>query len=221
MQRSSYGRSDGTATARLLATRTAQPGLEKRTARLTCVEGPLKLSLVRRIVEIVPGDQTFRNDIRYTTGHKQANKYANLIYIYGIADPRDHLIRYVGKTECSLGMRLSWHLKRPVNWRMGVWLKSLAELCVRPEIAVIELCRRNAWEAREAHWIRKLRENLLNISPGEPIPEKTRPLGRNGRRTMRIAKLEAIEIADRSGPVKVLTRDEISSLFPGSAVSKA
>jgi len=62
-------------------------------------------------------------DMHYTTSYKPVSRYANLVYIYGLADPRDHLIRYVGKTQCSLWTRLEGHLKRPVNWKMRRWLK--------------------------------------------------------------------------------------------------
>jgi hypothetical protein len=153
------------------------------------------------------------SDMFYTTTYKPVSRYANLIYIYGLADPRDHLIRYVGKTQCSLATRMEGHLKKPVNWRMHRWLKDLQWLGILPEIVAIEVCRSSEWEVREALWIRKLRDNLLNISPGEPAPEKTRPLGRGGRRTLRRAKMEALDVAEKSGPVRTLSREEIAAIY--------
>lgn len=168
------------------------------------------------MVEIVLPSAVVRKPVggvQFATSYKTTTKYGNSVYIYGIADPRDHLIRYVGKTQCSLATRLEGHLKRPVNWRMRQWLRSLQRDGIGPEIVAIEVCRWFEWEVREAHWIRTLRENLLNISPGEPPPERTRNLGKSARRTIRRAKMVAMEIAEKSGPVRHLSREEIASIY--------
>ena len=37
------------------------------------------------------------------------------IKIYGLQDPRDELIKYIGKTESDLDYRLKQHLREKVN----------------------------------------------------------------------------------------------------------
>jgi hypothetical protein len=90
------------------------------------------------------------------------------VYIYGLADPRDHVIRYVGKTSLPLGARLDWHMKEPTNQRMAEWLCELEWKGIRPEIAVLEICHVTKWENTERMWIARLRavSSMLNVEPG-------------------------------------------------------
>ena len=154
-----------------------------------------------------------KRDIRYTTAFKMRKRCPGMVFIYGLADPRDHLIRYVGKTQCRLETRLEGHLKRPVSRGMRSWLSSLQRVGIVPEIVPIEVCRKFEWELRESHWIGKLKENLLNVSPGELPPAETRTLGKGAMKTLRRARLAAVEIAALSGPVRILTREEIEAEY--------
>lgn len=75
--------------------------------------------------------------------------------IYGLVDPRDNELRYVGKTILSLNDRLTIHrtdarkgLKRHVcNWIRSLWREGL-----EPEIFEIESVEEN-WVEQEQFWI--------------------------------------------------------------------
>jgi hypothetical protein len=108
-------------------------------------------------------------DSRLTTAHRgPCDKGPDQVYIYGLADPRDHVIRYVGKTCGGLGHRLDWHIREPTNRGMAEWLGGLWLCGVRPEIAVLEVCHCAKWEASERSWIARLRKvsSLLNVEDG-------------------------------------------------------
>jgi hypothetical protein len=120
--------------------------------------------------------------------------------IYGIADPRDHLIRYVGQTCKPVRVRLREHMKSPVGATMKVWLESLQQAGVDPEIVVMEWC--NNWHFCEKKWIARLRAvgSLLNVTDG----------GVRGRHRSTANRIRCI-----GGPVKVFTKEEIADLHMG------
>jgi len=108
-------------------------------------------------------------DSRLTTSYrKPCDKGQDQVYIYGIADPRDHVIRYVGKTSMHPGARLDWHMREPTNRRMGEWLYGLDMAGIRPEIAVLEICHVSKWQQSERSWIARMRNvsELLNVEDG-------------------------------------------------------
>jgi hypothetical protein len=108
-------------------------------------------------------------DSRLTTSYRgPCDKGPDQVYIYGLADPRDHEIRYVGKTSLELGARLDWHIKEPTNRGMAEWLGTLWLCGIRPEIAVLEVCHVTSWEKSERSWIARLRKvgRMLNIEDG-------------------------------------------------------
>jgi hypothetical protein len=108
-------------------------------------------------------------DSRLTTSYRgPCDKGPDQVYIYGLADPRDHAIRYVGKTGLELGARLDWHIKEPTNRGMAEWLGSLWLCGIRPEIAVLEICHVSKWENAERVWIARMRRvgPLLNVEHG-------------------------------------------------------
>lgn len=82
--------------------------------------------------------------------------------MYALVDAQDR-IRYVGKTVCELDVRLAWHLSKPTNWRMRLWLR--AEL---PTIRLITFARRRDVDRAEVWWIAwcRARGRLLNVDPG-------------------------------------------------------
>jgi GIY-YIG catalytic domain len=88
--------------------------------------------------------------------------------VYALADPRDHRIRYVGKTQRTARQRLNGHVgdaRRGVRKAAVVnWVGSLLAEGVTPEALVLEHVRAcdDAYE-REQIWIRRLRcDRLLN-----------------------------------------------------------
>lgn len=61
--------------------------------------------------------------------------------IYGLFDPRDGQLRYVGKTRLTLKRRLSYHLTphdlRSNTWKNN-WLRQLLSLGLKPQIDLFE-----------------------------------------------------------------------------------
>jgi len=88
-------------------------------------------------------------------------------FIYALIDPRDRLIRYVGKAVNPY-RRVNGH-------RRGIWLEKhdyktnwLRELGVRPDVIILEAVGAD-WEERERFWIQSVKgrgHNLTNWTPG-------------------------------------------------------
>lgn len=89
------------------------------------------------------------------------------VIIYGLIDPRNNQIRYVGKTIQSLRVRLRNHItdKPKNNTYKYNWIQSLLKDGLEPNIFEIERCRQDTWVEREKHWISKI-ENLTNLTTG-------------------------------------------------------
>jgi len=95
------------------------------------------------------------------------------ILIYGLFDPRDGTLRYVGKTARSLDVRQSRHLQEA---RAGTpthlynWWRLLGNLGLKPEIAEIDTVQAGSdWVEAEQFWIAYFRFvgcDLLNVSIG-------------------------------------------------------
>jgi len=127
--------------------------------------------------------------------------------IYGIADPRDHVIRYVGKTSRAVVERLGEHELKPSNKNVGEWLRGLRAQGVSAEVIVLETCPRTHWQDREIYWIAKLRKEhrLLNIAKGGKFYGP--PKGDIAHRASMAFHRRAIA---RSGPVKIFTPEEVA-----------
>lgn len=85
--------------------------------------------------------------------------------IYGLADPADNRIRYVGKTKNTLSHRRSEHItyakrKKGLNPRT-VWINEVLARGVKPEIVLLEKCAKENWRERERHWA-SLYKDLVN-----------------------------------------------------------
>jgi hypothetical protein len=90
-------------------------------------------------------------------------------FIYGLQDPRDGLIYYVGKTDNPM-RRMSQHIAgREINEQKSSWLNSLLEDGLRPELVILEKVTRTDWERKEIYWIDHGHKNgwpLTNIQSG-------------------------------------------------------
>jgi hypothetical protein len=94
--------------------------------------------------------------------------------IYGLVDPRDGQLRYVGKTEGSLRVRLNHHVHRALRQRTntykGAWVRSVLRDGLRPDIVELEACpgHDDLVEAEQwhiAYW-RSLGCRLTNLTAG-------------------------------------------------------
>jgi hypothetical protein len=99
-------------------------------------------------------------------------------YIYGLIDPRDYKVRYVGKTSQRIDRRLEHHLgqaRRGKNTRpVYQWLRALAPL--RPWVVCLEIVDcptvpastehgTNLAESTETKWIMRLRREVYQRLP--------------------------------------------------------
>ena len=81
-------------------------------------------------------------------------------FIYGLRDPRDSQIRYVGKAN-DPAQRLRQHRSSAKggkeNPHSSAWLKSLLDGGHKPELVLLEEVSRHRWEEAEQAWIQYLR----------------------------------------------------------------
>jgi len=103
------------------------------------------------------------------------------VYIYGLYDPRNGYLRYIGKA-INLKVRLALHLSETKNTHKNQWLAQLKSLRLVPEMRVLETIENSDdldWQERERWWIKCARES------GEAGP---RIIRRTPRGTIRRAK---------------------------------
>jgi hypothetical protein len=89
------------------------------------------------------------------------------IKIYGLVDPIDNKIRYVGKTRNTLSYRLEQHYRGSQENKTPKmkWINNLKEENLKPLIIELEKCDENNWIERERYWINKLND-LTNSTAG-------------------------------------------------------
>ena len=92
------------------------------------------------------------------------------MFIYGLYSTEDEdIIKYVGKTKCSLSKRLSEHLngalKRKCKTHKDNWIRKTYKNGYEIKIKLIEECSDNIWEEREKYWIKEI-PNVTNIAEG-------------------------------------------------------
>lgn len=96
-------------------------------------------------------------------------KRPKAVYIYGLKDPRDDQIHYIGKAD-DVQKRLVTHLKdRKNNAGRVAWIDELRAAGQEPGIVVLEESIQDEWREAEIYWIAKGRElgwPLLNIHKG-------------------------------------------------------
>lgn len=94
------------------------------------------------------------------------------VIIYGLYDPRDGVLRYVGKTSQPLHARVVQHTAPKalrLSHHRAAWLRSLDAEGLKPEARVIEETTADEWESRERYWIafhRAQGANLVNGTDG-------------------------------------------------------
>ena len=89
------------------------------------------------------------------------------VKIYGLVDPIELKIRYIGRTKCSLPMRLSQHVFRAKNnankSHKNSWIKKLLSMNCKPKIRLLTVVE--GWSEShvvERNLINKYRDRLTN-----------------------------------------------------------
>lgn len=90
-----------------------------------------------------------------------------IAYIYGLIDPRNNEIRYIGKT-INPKNRLSGHITESkdinvVNYR-AKWLRKLTKLGLKAEITFLKTCSSDEYEKYETEFIKIYSNNRLTNS---------------------------------------------------------
>ena len=97
-----------------------------------------------------------------------------VVYIYGLVDPRNKLtvenVRYVGKTKNTINSRISKHIedsrkKKNPNLK-DIWINKLLNEGIRPTYIQLKISNSKNWIDDEKYFIKKLKDNLLNVSAG-------------------------------------------------------
>jgi hypothetical protein len=89
--------------------------------------------------------------------------------IYGLCDPRDGTLRYVGKTTQSIADRVRGHLREKRACKRYGWLCKLSKLGMRPSAILLERVPTSDANAAESFWIAAFRATgavLLNMTDG-------------------------------------------------------
>lgn len=96
-------------------------------------------------------------------------------FVYGIKDPRNDELRYVGKTVNNIEVRLHQHLSSnqlKKDCAKNNWLKEILAANQRPIIYVIEECQNEAeLSCKEQYWIKQHLQQgykLTNIMSANP-----------------------------------------------------
>ena len=99
-----------------------------------------------------------------------------MVRVYGLCDPRNGHLRYIGVTKLPLQKRLLHHLyDRSFSKARVQWFEELASLGLKPEIFEIETVPATEEETTEKFWIayfRGIGADLLNVHVN-PIYFKT------------------------------------------------
>lgn len=94
----------------------------------------------------------------------------NNVYIYGLKDPRDCQIKYIGKT-INIDRRIKEHnqIHRNKKSKKNSWITHLIRNGMQPIMEVLEECEESRWIEREKYWIKYyqgLGFDLKNMTSG-------------------------------------------------------
>ena len=92
-----------------------------------------------------------------------SNSFAS---IYVLKHPETGKVRYVGKTARTLEKRLGEHLRSSKSYshRCANWIKSLQKQGLTPSIELLEKVNLSELEEKEIAWIKKFREEGLDLT---------------------------------------------------------
>lgn len=91
----------------------------------------------------------------------------SVVYIYGLCDPRDNKLKYIGKTN-NPERRYIEHLstarhKKKRTYRDN-WILKILLLGFKPKLEVLEECNESDWEESERFWISEAIEAGLKLT---------------------------------------------------------
>lgn len=114
-----------------------------------------------------------------------------IAYIYGLIDPRDGEIRYIGKTK-NPKTRLSGHITESKknnsdNYRLK-WLRKLSKLGLSPGIIFLKICQVDDFEKYETEYIKKYSNNRLTNSDDTGQGNKNRKREILDRQSQKLGK---------------------------------
>lgn len=91
----------------------------------------------------------------------------NRYIIYGLQDPNDGLVKYIGKTKQPLKNRLRQHIyisskEKTKHLKKSKWIQSLLSENKKPLIIHIETTNKSQWKEKERKWFDFYKQNLFN-----------------------------------------------------------
>lgn len=97
------------------------------------------------------------------------------VTIYSLIDPRDNMVKYIGKTVQSDpskrydGHIYQWKRDKGRHTKVNSWVKCLYNLGLKPLFNVVDTCNESNWKAYERGYIALLKAcgaNLKNLTNG-------------------------------------------------------
>lgn len=91
----------------------------------------------------------------------------NNCFIYGLFDPEDNQIRYVGKAD-DLKERFNEHINdyKIYYTRKTCWVVHLLHKNLVPSMRILEVCSKEGWQEREIYWIKFYKEQGIDLLNG-------------------------------------------------------
>lgn len=86
-------------------------------------------------------------------------------YIYGLIDPRDNRLRYIGKSN-NPRVRYSDHTTQPEDNHKGRWIKLLLRQGLKPTLIILDEVPFDDWQRYEYDWIEVFKPQLTNSKDG-------------------------------------------------------
>lgn len=106
------------------------------------------------------------------------NMKTDIAYIYALIDPRDSVVRYIGKTINPKTRRYQ-HIckqdKRFDNFRTR-WINSLLKIKLKPIFKILEVCPLDIFESREIYYISMYKSEKLTNADDTGQGNKNRPI---------------------------------------------
>lgn len=89
----------------------------------------------------------------------------DIAYIYALVDPRDEMVRYIGKTICP-SKRLSSHINESKKYKhhRAKWIRSLLKEDMKPIFKILKICPLSEFTIYESEFIKFYKSDKLTNS---------------------------------------------------------